>query len=57
MDLPYAVDRAQAMTANFSSALYSQIPPKNLGQYARVLSVAEEYAVRVIPVELRRSQQ
>jgi hypothetical protein len=48
MDLPYALDRAQAMTANFSSALYSQIPPKNLGQYARVLSVAEEYAVRVM---------
>jgi len=48
MDLPYALDRAQSMTGDFSGALYSQVPPRDLGQYARHLGVAEEYARRVM---------
>jgi hypothetical protein len=48
MDIPYALDRAQQVAAEFAGPLYNQVRPRDLGRFSRHLAVGEAYALRVM---------
>lgn len=48
IDVPHAMDRAQATIGEFIDPLYHQVRAQNLGQYARYLAIGEEYGKRAM---------
>jgi serine dehydrogenase proteinase len=48
MDVPYALDRAQAGIGEFVGPLYHQVRSQNLGEFYRYLTISEEYGIRVM---------
>lgn len=48
MDVPYALEHARSTIGAFTTPLYSQVRPQDLGEYRRSLAIGEEYAKRAL---------